>query len=104
MVVLAVDPPEQLRDDRRVDRRAAGADALHRAGELRDVGDAVLEQVARALRRRAEQLHRRAELDVLGEPSTPVPGCRSRISIAARIPSSVWVGGMRMSTTATSGS
>ena len=33
----------------------------------------------------------------------PVWGQRSRISFAARRPSSVWVGGMRMSTMATSG-
>src|SRR5919197_56652 len=34
---------------------------------------------------------------------TPVPGCFARISCAARRPSSVCVGGMRMSTMATSG-
>ena len=35
--------------------------------------------------------------------STPVPGISSRIARAARRPSSVWVGGMRMSMIATSG-
>jgi hypothetical protein len=33
-----------------------------------------------------------------------MPGWRRRISCAAWMPSSVWVGGMRMSTMATSGS
>ena len=33
----------------------------------------------------------------------PRPGCDARISRAARMPSSVWVGGIRMSTIATSG-
>src|SRR5580692_7159980 len=36
--------------------------------------------------------------------STPVPGKAFRMASAARSPSSVWVGGIRMSTTATSGS
>ena len=65
--VVAPVPGEQRRDDDRVDRRAAVRDAPHGADELLDVADAVLEQVAGALGRVGEQLHREAELDVLRE-------------------------------------
>ena len=58
---------DELRDDRRVERRAALGDAPHRGGELVDVGDAVLEQVADALGAVGEQLERVARLDVLRE-------------------------------------
>ena len=82
---------------------SALGDAAHRAGELRDVSDAVLEQVAEALRALGEELHRVGGLDELERTRTPIPSCWSRIFFAATSPSSVWVGGMRMSTTATSG-
>ena len=49
-------PADELADDRRVERRAALGDAAHGGGELVDVGDAVLEQIADALgaRRRGD--------------------------------------------------
>ena len=65
-VVVAVQADE-LCDDGRVDRGAAFGDAADGGAELVDVRDAVLEQVADAARRRREEIHRVAELDVLGE-------------------------------------
>ena len=59
--------PDELADDGRVERRATLADAAHRRGELLQVGDAVLEQVADALGAFLEQHHRVAGLDVLRE-------------------------------------
>ena len=92
-------------DDLRVERGAAGGDAAQRAGEVVGVGDAVLEQVAEPCGALGQQLHREADLDVLGEEhDRRSPGGGARISCAAWMPSSVWVGGMRMSTIATSGS
>ena len=81
-------------------RRRPGA----RVDELAHVGDAVLQQVAdaRACRRRA------ARWRSAPRRTARARGCRSRasgsrISSAARRPSSVNVGGMRTSTTARSG-
>ena len=70
-----------------------------------DVGDAVLEQVADALaRRRSSSSTDVALLDVLREHEhADRRAARRGSSRAARRPSSVWSGGMRMSTTATSG-
>ena len=59
-------PADELADDLRVERRAALGDALDGGGELVDVGDAILEQVADALAAR-EELGRVAGLDVLRE-------------------------------------
>ena len=68
-----------------------------------DVEDALLEQVADPLGVLLDQPHRVARLDVLGEHEHADAGCSARIRWAATRPSSVWVGGIRMSTIATSG-
>ena len=65
--VLAAAAAEQQRDDLGVERRAAAGDAADGVGEGVDVGDAVLEQVAGALRRLRQQLERVGLLDVLRE-------------------------------------
>ena len=65
--VVAAPPADELRDDRRVERRAALPHTPDRGGELAHVGDPVLEQVADALGALGEQLHRVRRLDVLGE-------------------------------------
>ena len=65
-VVLAP-PPDELRDDLGVERRAALAHAPHGVGELGDVRDAVLQQVADALGALGEQVERVLGLDVLRE-------------------------------------
>ena len=65
--VLAAAAAEQQRDDLGVERGAAAGDAAHGVGEGVHVGDAVLEQVAGALRRLRQQLERVGLLDVLGE-------------------------------------
>ena len=58
---------EEGRDDDRVERRAAVGDPSDGGDEVVDVADPVLEQVADALGRVGEQLHREAQLDVLRE-------------------------------------
>ena len=58
---------QQPRDDLGVEGRAAGDHAPQRADELRDVADAVLEQVAEALRALGEHARGGAQVDVLGE-------------------------------------
>ena len=58
---------QQPGDDLRVERGAAGGDAPQRGGELVDVADAVLEQVAEPCGALREQPRRDAGLDVLGE-------------------------------------
>jgi hypothetical protein len=63
----------------------------------RDVEGSFLQQVADAL------AAARSRLDVLREDLHPNPGCSSRIRRAATRPSSVCVGGIRMSTIAASG-
>ena len=69
-----------------------------------DVGHPVLEQVADAARAVGEQFVGVGDLDVLGEHEHRRPRApRRRASTAARSPSSVCVGGIRTSTTATSG-
>ena len=65
--IVAALPADELRDDRRVERGAALADAPHRRDELVDVGDAVLEQVADALGALGEELERVGGLEVLRE-------------------------------------
>ena len=99
----------RLREQRR--RRPSGSSAeppsatrRTRRGELLDVGDAVLEQVADALgASRPSSSSARPTSTYWESTSTPTSGCAARISSAARRPSSVWVGGIRMSTIATSG-
>ena len=95
--------PEQPRDDLGVECRAALADPAHAVDEPLDVRDAVLEQVADALRVVGQQLERVGLLDVLGEHEHAGLAALARIVAAARRPSSVCVGGIRMSTIATSG-
>jgi hypothetical protein len=92
---------QQPRDDLRVERRAAGDDAPQRAGELVDVADAVLEQVAEPLGVLGEQA-RRVPTSTCWERSRSDPGMPRADLAAAAQPSSVNVGGMRMSTIATS--
>src|SRR5919198_5197709 len=54
-------------EDLLVDRRAAGLDPPHSLGEVVDVGDALLEQVADALGAVAEQPHGSLGVGVGGE-------------------------------------
>ena len=63
--VVAAAPAEHVRDDGRVEHRAAGGHALDGVGEQREVGHAVLEQVADALGAVADQVDRVALLGVL---------------------------------------
>src|SRR5262245_14662351 len=65
--VVASPPADELRDDRRVQRRASVGHAADRARELVDVGDTVLQQVPDSLGVVREQLHRVVRLDVLGQ-------------------------------------
>ena len=58
---------EQPRDDVRVERGPAGGDAAQRAGEVVEVGHAVLEQVAEPGGVLGEHARRDAVLDVRGE-------------------------------------
>jgi hypothetical protein len=95
--------PEELRDDLRVDRGSAAADASHGVQEVVDLKNAVLQEVAEALGRVTHECERVRRLDDLREQEHGDLWCSVRISTAARAPSSVWVGGMRTSTIATSG-
>ena len=70
----------------RVERRAAGGDVAQRAGELVDVGDAVLEQIAEPLRALGEHARRGADSTCWDRITMPIRGCRARISCAARCP------------------
>ncbi len=65
--VVAAAAAHELRDDGRIERRAAFRDATHGRAELLHVGDAVLEQVADALGALRQELHRVTGLDVLRE-------------------------------------
>ena len=94
---------DQQPHDRRVECRAALRNAPHGLGEVVDVGDAVLEQVADALGALGQELHRVLGSACCESTTTPTAGVRLADGGAARTPSSVCVGGMRMSTTATSG-
>ena len=97
--------PEQLR--RRSSGRATEPPAATRriaSAKLVELGDAVLEQVADALGAGRRAARSRSPTSTCWEStSTPTRGCAARIASAARRPSSVWVGGIRMSTIATSG-
>ena len=81
------------------------ADAAEGVGEFDRIEDAVFEEVADSGGAAGEEVDGVAGLDVLGEEQDPdaVP-CRARIVWRRRSPSRVWVGGMRMSSTTTSGS
>src|SRR5215207_959344 len=68
---------QQPRDDLRIEGGAAARDPTHRAGEVRRVGHAVLEQVAEMLRGLGQQLGCDAHVDVLGEEHDPHPGMAS---------------------------
>ena len=63
--IVAATAPDELRDDGRVERRAALGDAAHGRAELVDVRDAVLEQVADALGAVGEQVERMGFLGVI---------------------------------------
>ena len=80
------------------------ADAAHGGDELRQVADPILEQVADAPRRVAQELQDVPGLDrVCDRISSPTSGWSARIRAAASRPSVVFVGGIRMSMIATSG-
>ena len=86
-------PDHELGDHLRVEGRTAAGDAPQRIHELADVADAVLEQVADAAGPIGQQLRRVLPLDVLAEDEDRAcPGPRRRASIAARRPSSRWLG------------
>ena len=110
--VSASSGPSSRARRRAAARRPAGrapsrpaATRRERVDEVVEVGDAVLEQVAEPLGALGEQLRRDARRRRAGRGQRcRRRGCRARISCAARRPSSVWVGGIRMSTIATSGS
>src|SRR5262245_1832718 len=69
-------PAHEFRDDGRVEDGAACADALQRVGQLRDVGDAILQQIADARGVLGDQLHRVGGLDMLGEDEHADLGAR----------------------------
>ena len=79
-------------------------DPPDRVGEVVEIVDPVLQQVADAAGPVGHEPQREGRLDVLRQDEDPdaVP-CSARIACAARRPSSVCVGGIRMSTIATSG-
>ena len=56
---------EQLGHDRWVEHRAAFGDTPHGRGEVIEVGNTILEEIAHTTRDRREQPHRKAGLDVL---------------------------------------
>ena len=66
--------PKQRRDDARIDRGTAAGHPPDAADELRDVADAVLEQVARALSGIGEQFHREPSSTYWEKTSTAVEG------------------------------
>ena len=99
----AVAADERLHD-LRVERGAAGRDALDGVDELAHVAHAVLEQVADARRVVADELEHVRRLEVLRQHEHRDRRVASaRISAAATRPSSALPGGMRTSTIATSG-
>ena len=93
----------ELRDDLGIQGGPAARDATQGIHEVADIADAVLQQVPDAARPVREQLRRVLPLDVLAQHEDRVPGTRRRASMAARRPSSRWLGGIRTSTTETSG-
>ena len=95
---------DQLPDDVRVDRGPAARDAADRLEEIVDLEDAVLEQVAEAFGTLGEQMQRTARFHDLREQQHADVGILGANVSAAWAPSSVWVGGIRTSRTATSGS
>ena len=102
--VVVAAPAEQAGDDRRVDDGFAVADAAERVDEDGGGEDPLLQQVADLL----GVLLRAGAWRSCGSrycesTSTATSGCSSRIRWAATSPSSVWVGGILMSTIATSG-
>ena len=101
---LLARPAHEPGDDRRVEHALAVGDAAERVDEHGDVRHALLQQVAATLRVLLEQAHRVARLDVVGQDEhADARRASTRICCAATRPSSVCVGGIRMSTIATSG-
>ena len=94
---------EQPRDDRRVDDALAVDESLQRVVEHRDVRDPAFEQVAGAGGVLFDQPHRIVRCEMVESTRTAAAGWAPRISSATAMPSSVYVGGIRMSTIATSG-
>jgi hypothetical protein len=77
-------------------------DAAEVGREGRDVGDALLQQVAEAAAVLAERLGRRRRCTYCERTTTPTVGWACRMRSAATSPSSVW-GGIRISVIARSG-
>ena len=92
---------EQPPHDLRVQRRAAAGDAFGGLEEVVDGEHAVFEEVAEASE--GDQLDGVGGLDVLGEHEHPDVRVGCLISCAARVPSSVKLGGILMSSTTRSG-
>ena len=94
---------DQLLDDLGIDDRPAGGDRAHGVDQVVGVADAILEEVAR----RSEPASNRPSAyngDTYWlSTTTPTSGWLWRRSMASRTPSSVPVGGMRMSVMTTSG-
>ena len=95
---------EELLDEARVDRGPALGDDLDRREQLAPVVDALLQEVAAALRRRPRAGRGRSAAPAYWlRTTTPTPGWLSRRRRATRIPSSSPDGGIRMSRMTTSG-
>jgi hypothetical protein len=94
---------EKLGDDFGVQGGTSYGDPLERFDEVADVGHPVLQQVADAGGVVGQQVGGVAGLDVLGEQQDAQPLVAGAELQGQTEPSSVKVGGMRMSMTATSG-
>src|SRR6266581_5241795 len=66
-VVCSSDLVEELGDDRRVHRRAAGGHTAYSVEKVVDLDNTVLEEISEAGRAVAEQVHGGGRLDVLGQ-------------------------------------
>jgi hypothetical protein len=97
-------PAEEPSDDRQVDHHLAFGQALERFDEDGSVADSVLEEITEPLGVLLEELHRVRRLHVLLEQENGDVRVELANRRAATMPSSVWVGGMRMSTIAQWGS
>ena len=84
-------------------RRPTGPDAANRCGELVEVGDAILQQISQTGGVLGEQSGGQTQFDVLGEHQHADVGVAGSDLLSCLEPSSLWVGGIRMSTIATSG-
>ena len=90
-------------DDRRVDHAFAVHESAERVEQDGRIEDALLQQIAKAAGVCLDQAHRIGRLDVLRQNENRGSGNAGLDSCAATSPSSVYVGGIRMSRTAASG-